>query len=125
MKSIMLKPDAGDNLQSSLSTKISVIVFWGMILVGLCVSFFLLHGREEKIAEEYANQANSFAYDIDEYIHRNGKFLTDRLEGEMQRLIVRHHAEGVEINLDGKITTVGIMSPGRQVFDRQFAYHPG
>ncbi len=125
MKFPPLKADTGDSLQSSLSTKISVIVFWGMILVGLCVSFFLLHDREEKIAEEYASQADSLAYDIDEYIHRNGKFLPDRLEGEMQRLIVRHQAEGVEINLDGKMLTAGTLSPGHLVFSREFDYHDG
>jgi len=125
MKSIMLKPDAGDNLQSSLSTKISVIVFWGMILVGLCMSFFLLHGREEKIAEEYATQANSLAYDIDEYIHRNGKFLPDRLEEKMRQLIAHHQAEGVEIDLNGKLLTVGALGSGRLVFSRKFDYHAG
>jgi diguanylate cyclase (GGDEF)-like protein/PAS domain S-box-containing protein len=125
MKSTRLKAGAGDNLQSSLSTKISVIVFWGMILVGLCLSYLLLNGREGKIAEEYVTQANSLAYDIDNFTHRSGKFHPDRLQEEMRRVIERHQAKGVEINLNGKLLTVGDLGSGHLVFYREFGYHNG
>ena len=69
MNSTPPKAATGENMQSSLSTKISVIVFWGMILVGLLAAFVLLRGREQKISENYTENANSLAYELNQSMH--------------------------------------------------------
>jgi len=78
MNSITSRADAGDNLQSSLSIKISFIVYWGMILVGLLATFVLLHGREKEITDFYTTNANSLAYEMGEFIDTREKFSSKR-----------------------------------------------
>src|SRR3989338_7609415 len=101
MNPILTGPDTGDSLQSSLSTKISVIVFWGMILVGLLASFGLLRGREQEIATNYSVQANSLSYELNEYIDSMETFSWSDLENKVRELSTQHLVVGVDLSADG------------------------
>lgn len=51
------KPNAiaqPSNFTSSLPAKITGIVFWGIVLVGLLTAVIMLHGREAELRERYA-----------------------------------------------------------------------
>lgn len=50
---------ANESQQSSLSTKISVVVFWGMIITGLVASFLLLRGIERETTTLYSANSTS------------------------------------------------------------------
>src|SRR3972149_562526 len=102
MNSITSKADAGDNLQSSLSIKISFIVYWGMILVGLLATFVLLHGREKEIIDFYTTNANSLAYEMGEFIGTREKFCWDELEAKANELFGQYRIAGISRGADGK-----------------------
>lgn len=111
-------------VQSSLSTKISVIVFWLMIVAGMCISFYLLHGREAKIAEEYTARANGLAYDLDNFMHGQARIMPERMDEELDRLMDRYGVEHIEIILKGKTYTHGQQRVRQAVYARSFDYHP-
>ncbi|MDO8704597.1 MAG: EAL domain-containing protein [Sulfuricaulis sp.] len=121
---MLTRPDAGDSLQSSLSTKISVIVFWGMILVGLLASFGMLHGREQEIATNYSVQANSLSYELDEYIDGMETFSWNDLENKVRELSVRHLAVGVSLGAEGHQFLLGEQGSKLISIKRTFAYRP-
>src|SRR3989344_1741950 len=124
MKSIPTRLDVGDSLQSSISTKISVIVFWGMILVGLLASFGILHGREQEIATSYSVQANSLSYELDEHIDGMETFFWNDLENKVRKLSAQHLAVGVSLSADGHQFYLGEQGSKLISIKRTFSYHP-
>lgn len=111
-------------IQSSLSTKISVIVFWFMIIAGMGISFSLLYDREEKITTDYAGRANGLAYDLDSFLYHQALLAPDRVEQELHRLKLQYRAESVDINLNGKSFQQGQRKPDQVLFARTFDFHP-
>ena len=51
-------------LSSSLSTKITVIVFWGLVIIGLSFTGILLHNIKQDTLESRETIADSIAYHI-------------------------------------------------------------
>ena len=122
MNSITSRADAGDNLQSSLSIKISFIVYWGMILVGLLATFVLLHGREKEITDFYTTNANSLAYEMGEFIDTREKFSWDELEAKANELFGRHQIAGIGLVADGKQLRLGQQGTELVGFQRTFTH---
>ena len=114
---------ADRGIQSSLSTKISVIVFWLMIVAGMGISFSLLYDREEKITTDYAGRANGLTYDLDSFLHNQTLLSLERIKLELQRLKLQYGAESVEINLNGKSYQHGQRKPDQVLFARTFDFH--
>ncbi|GAB4508952.1 MAG: hypothetical protein Tsb0026_08350 [Sulfuricaulis sp.] len=111
-----------NDVQSSLSTKISVIVFWFMIVAGMGISFALLYDREEKITVDYAGRANGLAYDLDSFLHNQTLLAPDRIEQELLRLKLQYSVEAVEISLNGKSFQQGRRKPDQVLFARAFDF---
>lgn len=51
-------------ISSSVSTKITVIVFWGLVVIGLCFTSILLHKIKQYTLESQGMIADSIAYNI-------------------------------------------------------------
>ena len=58
-KSLPNKKNSSELIQLSLPTKITGIVFWGMMFVGLLVAVYLLQSREDHLVREYENGCNN------------------------------------------------------------------
>jgi diguanylate cyclase (GGDEF)-like protein/PAS domain S-box-containing protein len=115
---------ADNDVQSSLSTKISVIVFWFMIVAGMGIAFSLLHNSEERITTDYASRANGLAYDLESFLHDQALLSAERIEQELQGLKLQYLAEAIEINLNGKSFQNGQRRPDQVLFARGFDFHP-
>lgn len=124
MKSTMLKAGAGDNLQSSLSTKISVIVFWGMILVGMLAAFALLNGRETEIKSAYVTNGNSLVFELAEFINGRKNFSWEEVEGKANELMHQHQFAGISVFAEGKKLVLGQQGGDLASFERTFTYRP-
>ncbi|BAV34275.1 diguanylate cyclase [Sulfuricaulis limicola] len=116
------RPD--NDVQSSLSTKISVIVFWFMIVAGMGISFSLLHNSEARITTDYAGRANGLAYDLESFLHNQIVLSGERIEQELQGLILQYRVEAIEISLNGKSYLHGQRRPDQVLFARSFDFHP-
>lgn len=55
--------------RTSLSTKVTVIVFWGLIIAGLLFATLMLNNRELETREARAALADSIAYQLDLQLH--------------------------------------------------------
>lgn len=124
MNTILSKADSGDSLPSSLSTKITVIVFWGMILVGLFTSFFLLHGRENEIANQSSTTVNSMVFELSEFINGENIFPWNEVEGKINELMHQHQVAGISLYAEGKKLVLGQQRGDLTSFWRTFTYRP-
>ena len=125
IKDPYMSKSVDSGIQSSLSTKISVIVFWFMILAGMGISFSLLYDREEKIAMDYSSRANGLAYDLDNFLHNQTLLVPEQIDKELEKLKFQYRAEAIEINLIGKVFQHGQRKPDQVLFARNFDFHPG
>lgn len=124
MKFLPLKADTGDSLQSSLSTKISVIVFWGMILVGMLTAFALLNGRETEIKSTRVTNANSLVFELAEFINSRKIFSWEEVEGKSNELMHQHQFAGISLFAEGKKLVLGQQGGNLVSFERTFTYRP-
>ena len=124
MNPILPKADARDNLQSSLSVKISVIVFWGMILVGMLAAFALLNGRETEIKSAYVTNGNSLVFELAEFINGRKNFSWKEAEGKATELMHLHQFAGISLFAEGKKLVLGQQGGDLVSFERTFTYRP-
>ena len=124
MNSILSKAGASDNLQSSLSTKISVIVFWGMILVGMLAAFALLNGRETEMKNARLTSVNSLVFELSEFINSKRKFSWKEVEEESEELMHYHQVSGISLYAQGKKLILGQQGGDLVSFERTFTYRP-
>jgi len=89
-----LSPEVG------LSTKVTMIVFWGLIIVGLLFASLLLHNRELETLEKRAAIADSIAYQVDQLLHEHAPTSIE-LQSSLQRLMAERGDVSVELRLNG------------------------
>lgn len=85
---------------SDLSTKITVIVFWGLVIIGLSFTGILLHNIKQKSLENNEAIADSIAYYVDGIVSRNNlssPLSKQLMSGELKRLVSRY--ENIKIEL--------------------------
>jgi len=119
---IAASPDS--SIQSSLSTKISVIVFWGMILVGMLAAFAVLNGREAEIKNAYVTNGNSLVFELSEFINSRKNFSWEEVEGKATELMHQHQFAGISLFAEGKKLVLGQQGGDLVSFERTFTYRP-
>jgi len=97
-------------LYTKLPVRITGIVFWGLVLVGLLASVIILHFVEQQIRDNYISDANTIAYEIEEFIETSGSSNTllnndDNLKNIIKilqkktgftRVNIKHHKASVD-----------------------------
>mgnify|MGYP006896878470 CR=1 FL=1 len=58
-----------EEVSSSVSTKITVIVFWGLVVIGICFTSILLHNIKQYTLGNQGMIADSIAYNISAISH--------------------------------------------------------
>lgn len=86
--------------RASLSTKVTVIVFWGLIITGLLFAVLLLKNQEQATRDSRSALADSIAYQVGLLLHE-GKEDLPAIQSLLARMLERQHDVGVEITLDG------------------------
>ena len=96
--------DAESN--SSLSTKITVIVFWGLVIIGLSFSGILLHHIKENTLENRQLIADSIAYNVESIVnsvdttsHLSGQEVTEKLN----HILSTYENIKIELRLNSKL----------------------
>ena len=84
---------------ASLSTKVTVIVFWGLIIAGLLFAILLLKNRETDTRDARAALADGIAYQVDQGLHEHGLDAA-RLDTILTQLTSKHADIGVSIRVD-------------------------
>ncbi|MBI5460795.1 MAG: EAL domain-containing protein [Gammaproteobacteria bacterium] len=109
----------------SLSTKVTVIVFWGLIIAGLVFATLLLQNRETETRESRDALADSLAYQVDQLFHGHAANAAE-VTLLLTRLLEARPEVGVVLKTGEQETVrVGTQNPGEnsgadpQVLTRQ------
>ncbi|MBI5040093.1 MAG: EAL domain-containing protein [Gammaproteobacteria bacterium] len=86
---------------ASLSTKVTVIVFWGSIIVGLVFAVLLLQNREAETREGRVAIADSLAYQTDRLFHEQEPNVTEATVA-LQQLLMDHAEVGIVLKVRGE-----------------------
>jgi len=112
-----------DLVSGSLPTKITGIVFWGTLLVGLLIALIMLYGRESELVSLQATNTILLEHEVADAL-RNvpAPFLTnkhDSLVRTLQTLQAQLHFEAIEISSPGDIRIlIGKKSPEQNAVTR-------
>ena len=86
--------------RTSLSSKVTVIVFWGLIITGLLFATLLLKDHEQTTRETRAAFADSIAYQLGLQVGKGSVDITE-MQSLLARLLERQHDVNVEVALNG------------------------
>jgi len=99
------RPDP--NPVNTLSTRITIIVFWGQVIIGLVFAGFLLHHQESEIRQDRQVIADSIVYGF-QVLGEQGGLSSRKIDQEIEKIIARHEDVSVTVSRDGKkIAQVG------------------
>ncbi len=110
---------AGAGRQPGLALKISGIVFWGSLLVGLAMALTSLSGLENHLAWEYRASADSFAYRMQGFLGAHPEAPFPAVRREARRLRAELGLRGVDLELGGRQVRLGNTGAGLELRTRQ------
>jgi diguanylate cyclase (GGDEF)-like protein/PAS domain S-box-containing protein len=122
MNPISPKTDLLDTQANNLPVKITVIVFWGMIIVGLLAAFFLLRGLERDTAYRYSRTADHVAYELNLVLQNQQAAATAQIGELMRRLLAQRDIRGVTLNLAGDTLAFGDTAASLTAIQREARY---
>jgi len=101
------KPISQQTVSMSLSTKVTGIVFWGMVLVGVLVSTYLLNQREIQLIGDYNNNILYVEHELEslyalhhQSIHDH-EIMEPKVIALFKHLIKRYPIEAIRYEYDG------------------------
>lgn len=108
-----MKPESVDHadnqIQLALPTKIAGIVFWGMILVGILVTVFVLQVREKKLTHQYQIDSILLAQEVEDVLEWvvTVEDLEKDLLQPLNDLRQKYQFSAVELKLPGRVLKIG------------------
>ncbi|WJW74631.1 EAL domain-containing protein [Thiohalobacter sp. IOR34] len=99
-------PSSMEQRLGSLSTQVTVIVFWGLVIIGLLFAILLLADRREDLEAQRAAQADSAAYHIGQKLAGDAALSPDRLEHQLRHLLETSGARYLRLERAGRVLAV-------------------
>lgn len=96
-----------EGLQASLPTKITVIVFWGLIWAGVVISLIILKDIEQQLSNKHISNSERIIHDIEQRIKATPDLSLAALNPELMRLVDKYELNGVEIITDNESSVSG------------------
>ena len=87
---------------ASLSTKVTVIVFWGLIIAGLAFAVLLLKDSEADTRAARAALTDAIAYQLDQRLHEHG-LDPAALDAALAALVGEHAEVGARIEIGDRV----------------------
>jgi diguanylate cyclase (GGDEF)-like protein/PAS domain S-box-containing protein len=112
-----LKKYPNQPISMSLSAKVTGIVFWGMVLVGLLVATYILNQRESQLTNEYNNNILLVEHQLENLyiLHQahvfDHKFMSAKVEALFQQLVQQYPLEGIRYEFAGYPYQFGEFQP--------------
>ena len=118
------RPGAG-RISLSLPAKITGIVFWGMVLIGLLGAVFLLHMREQELVSQYRVKVSLLSHELEDAIERNDNSneLAAELEHTFRQLRHKYNIQAIEFNYLGKGYFFGQRQSDQERYVQQLNIH--
>ncbi|MHB1214705.1 MAG: EAL domain-containing protein [Thiobacillus sp.] len=118
-------------LSSGLPVKITGIVFWGMVLVGLLIAVIVLEGRESELGMRNANETKLLARELTVHIEEDflatsqPKNVHDSLQRVIDSLRPGLHFEAVELRIGNDVLVFGDTHPEQKSIAQKLLIHGG
>ena len=115
-----LKAKDNDILTTGLPVKITGIVFWGMVLVGLLIAVFILNGKENELGARNASEAKLLVRTLAGHFEENNlavgqlKYARSDLQQTIETLKPGLHFEAVEFRSGDDVLLIGDKHAGQE-----------
>lgn len=96
------------HLRGRLPIKITGIVFWGTVFVGLILALFQLRTLEDDIRGRHALQSNQFSDAVVELLIAHPDRSLDSLSSQIMTLLQRYDLQGAELETDNRRYRFGV-----------------
>ncbi|WP_324778579.1 EAL domain-containing protein [Thiobacillus sedimenti] len=116
-------------LASRLPAKITGIVFWGMVLVGLLIAVVVLKGRESDLGARNLSEARLLALALTERIEEGGLALAEpgRSRAELERVVgtlgAGLHFEALELRVGADVVRIGRRNGDQEAVSESLRIH--
>ena len=110
---------AQGNLRGRLPIKITGIVFWGMMLVGLIFSLLQLRTLEDQLTGRLALNADRFVANLSAHLERHPKLQRDGLRNLVLELLDAHKFSGVALHGIDNVQRFGDISLQHQRMEKR------
>lgn len=110
---------AGTNY-SSLPLKITGIVFWGLVLVGLVASTAFISFLESRLATERDLKLDLTHDTIEQLVNTLGRDSAGELTNALELLQARFGFTAIDVLYDSKVLSIGNQQPGLDISRRSF-----
>ena len=115
---------ADDIISGGLPVKITGIVFWGMVLVGLLIAFIILENKERELAGQNAANATLLGKELVDHLSEESSPIPGPINLEKELLHVvkmlqpSMHFEAIEITGQSNTLFFGSKHPGQETITR-------
>jgi diguanylate cyclase (GGDEF)-like protein/PAS domain S-box-containing protein len=120
MKKKPASPENPSNNYSSLPLKITGIVFWGLVLVGLIASTAFVSFLESRLETERTLKLDLTHETVEQLVNTLGKDSTKELTNSLELLQARFGFTAIEVQFDSKKINVGKQLAGLDISKRSF-----
>ena len=123
--SVNYKNKPAPTVQIALSAKITGIVFWGMVLLGLLVAVYLLQSREDVLVKQYNASVLLVSYQIEQAVEKKHGQTSIRYEVEQVFINANKHysIEAIEFSFGRKHYAFGQRSVDQDRFISSIHIH--
>jgi signal transduction histidine kinase len=85
---------------TNLPLKITGIVFWGMVLIGVLVSWVLINNYEDTLVDKYNSKAQSTAFSISKILIQNPERNLQQLKSEIDQIRSSNELIGLRLDIN-------------------------
>ncbi len=114
-------------IRLALPAKITGIVFWGMVLVGLLLAVYLLHIREQELSSKFNVEAVLLSHELENVIEQSGieGDISKEIEKAFRSLKQKYSFEAISISYVGKQYQFGVIGENQDKYHYQLIIHHG
>ncbi len=117
-------PTSPDIIAGGLPVKITGIVFWGMMLLGLLVAFIVLQGREQEFIKRNITDAGVLEHELVEHLTEQKVAVHDlkNINGALHDVFITLkptlHFEAIKLTTGSSTLLFGTQQPGQDTITR-------
>lgn len=112
-------------IQLALPAKITGMVFWGMVLVGILASVYILHIREQDLSNRYKLELHTFSDELESHLEKKRSHQDPNmdLQKAVEELRQRYAFEAVVFDFAGRHYSFGSFRSDQDSFQHTLHVH--
>jgi len=109
-----------------LPTKITGIVFWGMVLVGIIIIVYMLHVLEKQVQEQYQRNTDLIAYEVEQLFELTADpdQAMRSIESRFNQIRMKYMIHAIEFTYQGKNYLFGQTQPDDKRIETDLPFEP-